>query len=305
MPHDRSTELAELLREVRRIEVQSSRLVSGAMAGGYSSVFRGAGIEFEEVREYSEGDDPRTVDWGVTARMGRPFVKKFVDERELTVLFLLDLSASMDGGFAAWSGRQMAARICACLGLSATHNNDKVGLVAFGDEVVKFVPPRKGKGHALRIVRDCLWLPRSTGGTALGSALDFARTAVRRRAVVFLLSDFLAEGHAGPLRLCARRHDLVAVRLLPPEAMAPPRAGLLRLRDPEGGAASVFDWRSRTLRQAYGDRLAAWDQRLRDQLRRARVDLVDVPLPATPDRDAVARPILRFFRMRELRGSKR
>lgn len=304
MEDAREDELAELLAEVRRIEVQSRRLISGALAGGYTSVFRGAGIEFDEVREFVPGDDPRSVDWNVTARMGRPFVKKYVDERELTLLFLLDLSPSMTGGFGTWSSRQMAARVCGCLALSAVRHHDKVGLIAFDDAVRKFVPPKKGLGHALRIVRDCLALPESGAGTALGPALDFAAHVVRRRAVVFLVSDFLADGFMRPLTLCARRHDVVAVRLLPAE-LSPPAADSLRLRDPETGRVTVVDWRHAPTRAAYSARVAQWRQALAASLQRARVDLMDVPIPTLPDRDAIARPILSFFRMRELRGSKR
>lgn len=295
--------LSELIAQVRRIEVQSRRLVSGMMAGAYSSIFRGAGIEFDEVREYAEGDDPRTVDWQVTARVGRPFVKTYVDERELTVLFLLDLSASMSGGFGPWSVRQMAARLCACLALSAVSNNDRVGLIAFGERIERCVPPRRGQGHALRIVRDCLALP--CAGTAdPGVALDFAARTTRRHAIVFLLSDFLWPQFPAALTRCARQHDLIAVRLLPPE-LAAPAAGLMHLADPERGVRRVVDWRSATVREAYAGNVARWRQHCEQQLRRARVDVMDVPVPATIDRDAVVRPLLRFFAMRARRGEKR
>jgi len=301
---DRGAELSEILHEVRLIEVQSSRLVTEMMAGGYSSVFRGSGIEFDEVREYVEGDDPRTVDWNVTARVGRPYVKKFVDERELRVLFLLDLSASMSGGFGLWSARQMAARVCACLALSAVENNDRVGLIAFSRKVDKYVPPRKGAGHVLRIVRDCLALPGASARTELAPALEFTARVALRRAVVFVMSDFLVSGWEEALALCARRHDVIAVRLLPAE-LAPPETGLVRLRDPESGRETVVDWRSARVRATYGERVARWRTRTEIGLRRAEVDLIDVPLPREPNKDAVARPILRFFRMRELRGAKR
>jgi uncharacterized protein (DUF58 family) len=304
MIDDPDDELAELLAEVRRIEVQSSRLATGALAGGYTSVFRGAGIEFEEVREYAEGDDPRTVDWNVSARMGRPFVKKFVDERELTLLFALDLSPSMDGGFGAWSPRQMAARICACLALSAVRNNDKVGLIAFGDRVQRFVPPAKGMQHALRVVRDCLALPAAAGATVFGPALEFATHVHRRRGILFLLSDFLAGGWQRELTACARRHDVIAVRLLPPELADPPAAAM-RVRDPETGRVTVVDWRAAETRAAWRRRVAAWQADVAAALRRARVDSMDVPLPQQPERDAIARPILAFFRMRERRGGRR
>ena len=304
MPEAPAADLAELLAEVRRIDVQSKRLVRDVMAGGYVSVFKGAGIEFDEVREYAEGDDPRHVDWNVTARVGRPFVKKYVDERERTVLFLLDLSASMTGGFGIWSARQTAARVCACLGLSATRSGDKVGLIAFGEGVERYEPPKKGFGHALRIVRDCLALPASAGATDPASALEHATRAVRRRSIVFLVSDFLCGGWERALTLCARRHDLIAVRLGLPELDGLPR-GLVRLRDPESGEDVTIDGSRPRVREAYARRVAEARRATEAALARARVDLLDVPIPRVPGKDLVAGPILRFFRMRELRGAKR
>ncbi|MCC6671836.1 MAG: DUF58 domain-containing protein [Planctomycetes bacterium] len=304
MATEHDDELAELLREVRRIEVQSNRLVTDVMAGGYSSVFRGAGIEFDAVREYVPGDDPRAVDWNVTARVGRPFVKKYAEERELTVLFLLDLSASMSGGFGVLSARQMAARVCACLALSAVKAGDKVGLIAFRDAVDAYVPAKKGLGHVLRIVRDCLVLPSGGTRSDLGPALHFAASVVRRRAVIFLVSDFLVPSCGDGLAQCARRHDLIAVRLLTPE-LAPPAAGLMRVRDPETGTETLVDWSSARVRAAYAARVARWRARHAGELRRANVDLMDVPVPRVSDKDAVARPILGFFKMREARGAKR
>jgi len=231
-------------------------------------------------------------------------VKKYVEERELTVLFLLDLSRSMTGGFGRWSARQMAARVCACLALAAVRNDDKVGLVAFGAGLEKVVPVAKGVGHALRIVRDCLALPPAAGPTDMRPALEFAGRVVRGHAVVFLVSDFLAGGWRAPLGLCARRHDVVAVRLLTPE-LAPPDAGLLRLRDPETGEDTLVDWGSARVREAYARRVDLWRARTADDLRRTGVDLMDVPVPRAPGKDAVAAPILAFFRMREVRGEKR
>lgn len=302
------TDLAAVLEEVRRIDVQSRRLVTDLMAGGYGSVFRGAGIEFEGVREYVEGDDPRSVDWNVSARMGRPFVRTYTDERELTVAFVVDLSASMRGGFGALSARQTAARVCACLALSANRNDDKVGLVAFSAGVDRYVPPKKGVGHVLRILRDCLALPGAEGPSDAASALGFATRVLRRRAIVFLVSDFLFDrggdrAWTDALALCARRHDVIAVRVLPPE-LDPPGGGLTRLRDPESGRTTVADWGSPRVRAAYAAAVAAWRDRVADRIRRAGADRMDVPVPRVPDRDAIARPILRFFRMRELRGAK-
>jgi uncharacterized protein (DUF58 family) len=298
--------LAELLAEVRRIELQSRRLVAELLTGGYTSVFRGSGLEFDRVREYAEGDDPRAVDWNVTARMGRPFVKTYVDERELTVLFLLDCSASMDAGFGAWSARQAAARIGACLALSAARNNDKVGLIAFSDGVDKYVAPKKGPGHALRVVRDCLALPGADLRTNPAPALEFAARVVRRHAIVFLLSDFRSDPRTWqhPLTHCARRHDVVAVRVLTPEREPPPR-GLMRVRDPETGAEHVVDWSSARVRAAYAKRTEDHRLAVEEALRRAKVDRMDVPLGVARDPGAISGPIVRFFRMREARGAKR
>ncbi|MFO1050717.1 MAG: DUF58 domain-containing protein [Planctomycetota bacterium] len=304
MEDERDDELAELLAEVRRIEVQANRLVRGVMAGGYSSVFRGAGIEFDEVREYVPGDDPRSVDWNVTARVGRPFVKKYVDERELTVMFLLDVSASTRCGFGTWSMRQAAARICACLAMSAVRNDDKVGLIAFSSRVEHHVPPQKGAGHALRIVRDCLALRGEEPGTDLRAPLDFVGRVLRRKSILFLVSDFLTPGFERELGLCARRHDLIAVRLQAPE-LAAPDARLVRFRDPESGAARVVDWSCPRTRAGYEERVATWRAQTADILRRVGVDLMDVRVPRDPGRDGIAKPILEFFRMRELRGEKR
>lgn len=296
--------LAGLLAEVRRIEVQSSRLVTDVLAGGYRSTFRGAGIEFAEVREYVEGDDPRTIDWNVTARAGRPFVKRFVEERELTVVFALDLSASMDAGFGGWSMRQAAARFCALLGLAAIANNDRVGLIAGSDEVERFVLPKKGAGHVLRVVRDVLLLRGSTKGTDVGELAAEASRCLRRRTVVFLLSDFLSFGHEPELALCARRHDLVAVRLSPPELLDPPHA-LLRVVDPETGQRQLVDFKAPKVRAAWAERVGGLRSQADEALTRARIDRIDIAIPARPELVAIAQPILRFFRMRELREAKR
>lgn len=303
MAEDRDPELQELLEEVRRIEAQSRRLVRDILIG-YSSVFRGAGIEFDRVREYEPGDDPRSVDWNVTARTGRPFVRKYIDERELTMLFVLDLSPSMSTGFGWWSLRQMAARLCACLALSAVHNNDKVGMLGFSDQVASWVPAKKGLGHALRLVRDCLVLRAPEQRSDLTPALEFINGVVRRRAVVFVLSDFLLSGWQPALFRCARRHDVIAVRLVPPE-LTPPESGLLRVRDPEGGRTAVVDFANAQVRSRYRERLERFRKQTETDLARAGVDLMEVPVPRQRDPDAAVRPILQFFRMREMRGARR
>lgn len=289
----------EILREVRRIQVRTNRLVSEVMAGGYTSVFRGSGIEFDEVREYAPGDDPRSVDWNVTARTGRPHIKKYVEERELTVLFLFDLSASMRGGFGERSLRHVAALFCACLALSAVRNNDKVGWIGFTDRVEKYVPAKKGAGHALRIVRDCLAYEAERTRTDFVPALEFAAGVVRRRAVLFLVSDFAAaSGYERELSIVARRHDVVAARVLPPELELPATIGLTRLRDLETGAEVLRDFSREFVRRRYRENVARWDSDLTAALRRARVDRIDLKT-----HEPIAEPILSFFRRRELRAS--
>lgn len=291
-------ELQQLLREVRRIRVQSSRLVQGALAGGYRSVFRGSGVEFEEVRAYAEGDDPRSVDWNVTARMGWPYVKKYVDERQLNLAFVLDLSASMDAGFSAWSPRQMAARVCACLMLAAVQNDDRVAFLGYDQEVRRYEAPRKGMRHVLRIVRDFLALEAEAKTSDPGVALRRATRVLPAHSAVFLVSDFLGGGWQPALQACAERHQVTAVRLLAPELQSPP-PGMWRLEDAEAsGRRRVVDGSDPAVKAAYRQKVEAWDRETRWMLRRAGVARLDVPLPRTADPDAVARPILAFFQRR-------
>ena len=252
----------------------SHRLVTSMMAGGYTAAFRGSGLEFDGVREYEEGDDPRLVDWNVTARVGRPFVKTYVDERELTVMFLLDLSASMDGGFSVWSARQTAARICACLALSAIRTGDKVGLIGFSDAVDKYVPPGKGVGHVLRIVRDCLALPGKSRATDLRPALEFASRVIPRHAVLFLVSDFLADGWQQALTLCARRHDVVVLQVLDPAERTFPFDRMTKFEGLEEYPDLLADPKS--LREAYLEQLDLFRRRLRQGCLAERIDVVEM-----------------------------
>ena len=300
---DSNAELRELLAEVRRIEVQSKRLVASALAGGYRSVFRGSGLEFDEVREYVSGDDPRAVDWNVTARVGKPFIKKYVDERELTVVFLVDLSASMDHGFGHYTMRQMAARISGCLALSAVRNNDKIGFIGFSEQVDKYVPARKGSRHALSVIRDSLALRGASPTSNLSAALDFAGSVLRGHATLFLISDFCSDGWQKSVPLCARRHDLIAVRLLPPEFEELPPLSM-RAVDPESGRKLWLDGQSAAVREQYQQSMSDWQAKVKQQLLRGKVDCMDVPVPRHADADAIAKPIHRFFLMREQRGAK-
>lgn len=292
--------LAEVLAEVRRVPLRGSRFVTDVLTGGYLSTFRGAGVEFEEVREYSEGDDPRHVDWNVTARVGRPFVKRFVEEREHTLMFALDRSASMQAGFGAWSPAQAAARFCALIGLLAIANNDGVGFVGGAARPERYVPPRKGQSHVLSVLRDCAAGGAGEGDSNLGGLVAEISRRTRRRTVVFLLSDFLSLGHARDVAFCARRHDLVAVRFTSPELLDPPRA-ILRARDPVTGRLVTADFAARAVRAAWLERVARLRAAVDAEFEGARVDRVDVEIPKRRDIDAIAAPLQRFFRLRERR----
>lgn len=295
--------LAALLREVRRIHLRCDRLVADEFAGGYRTAFRGAGVEFDEVREYVPGDDPRDVDWNVTARTGRPHVKKYVDERERSLLFLLDLSPSMHAGFGAWSPRDAAVRFCALLTAAALRHDDRVGLAAFGSEVLRWVPPRKGQRHAMQVLRDALGWPAAPAGTgsALDAALGRAASSLRRRTTVFVLSDFFAEGWEEALRRCRARHDVVAVPIRSPECDEPP-TGLIRLADPETGRARVLDLADARVRAAWGARIAEQRARLDAQLDAARVARIDLAPGREADLDALVGPVQAFFRTRRRRA---
>ncbi len=293
-----------MLADVRRIELQPGRLVTDVHSGGFRSTFRGAGVEFADVREYVEGDDPRAVDWNVTARFGRPFVKRFVEERERTLVFVLDLGVCMGAGLGAWSLRQAAARFCACLGLMAIANHDAVGLVAGGAAVRRTVLPKKGAAHVLRVLRDCVELPLATVPGDLDVLLARLAARVRRRAVVFVLSDFAGSAALPSLTVCARHHDVVAVRIVPLEAHDPPPA-LLRARDPVTGRTEVVDFGAPAVRAAWAARVDAWTHARAGQLGRAAVDLVDVRVPQRADAGALAKPLAAFFRRRALREVRR
>ncbi len=291
----------ELLREVRRIQIRTDRLVTDVVSGGYSSVFRGSGIEFDEVREWVEGDDYRSVDWNVTARAGRPFIKKYVEERELTVLFVLDRSRSMRFGSIVREGRprtlaRVATEFVACLALSATRNNDKVGFVATDGERPLFVPAAKGRAHVLRILRDCLADPVDPCRDALAEAIGYAARVQRKRAIVFVLSDFLADFPERELRLLARRHDLSLVPCSDPllEAL-PERGGLYNLIDLERGGAGVLDGRSARTRAAYAQAAARRRADLVERSRRLGAGLLPIDT-----REPVSSSVVAFFRRREL-----
>jgi len=267
---------ADALRQVRRLHLRARRLVQSLLGGEYHSAFKGAGLSFEEVREYQPGDDVRTIDWNVTARVGHPFIKRFVEERELTLLLVVDVSASTKFGTGMLSKRAAAAELAALLALCATSNNDRVGLVAFTSEVEEFVPPNKGARHVLRMLRDILsFEPRNTG-TDLAAALDYVTKVQRRRAIVFVLSDFLGTGYEKSFRRAARKHDLVAIRTTDPRESDWPAAGLVRMRDAETGEQVLLDSSDTGLRTRFEARAAERSAAFTKLARGAQADVIEV-----------------------------
>src|SRR6185437_1313671 len=241
----------EVLRQIRRLQLKARRAVEDLLGGEYHSVFKGTGLAFEEVREYQPGDDVRTIDWNVTARMGQPFIKRFVEERELTMLLAVDVSASQRFGTRQLTKRAVAAELAALLALCAVSNNDRVGLVAFTESVERFVPPNKGPRHVLRLLRDILAFEPQKRGTDLSAALDYLNKMQRRRAIVFLVSDFLVSGFETAFRRAARKHDLIAVRTTDPRELDWPAAGLIRVEDAETGRQMVIDTSNRSFREVF------------------------------------------------------
>ncbi len=293
-----TTELdtAEILRAVKRVQLRTRKAVTDMVAGGFASVFRGSGMEFEEVREYVPGDDVRAIDWNVTARTGRPYIKKFVEEREQTVMLAHDLSASTRLGSSHRNVRQSAAELAAVLAFSATHSGDRAGYLGFTDEVELELPPRGGNRQAFRIIREALYRETEDAATDITVACDHLAHVLKRRSYIFLISDFLATGFDRSLGVLARRHDVVALRLVDRLHHDLPAVGLVRWRDPETGRELVVDTGSAAVRKAVARRAAERTARLRAQLGTHRVDLVDIPVGGS-----VVDPLVAYLKMRERR----
>ena len=286
----------ELLAQIRRIEIRARRLASTLLAGDYRSVFRGSGIEFAEAREYVAGDDVRLIDWNVTARMGTPWVKHYVEEREVNVVSVVDLSASQLAARSPSGRLGVAAQVCALLSFAAASNNDRSGLLTFSDRVERFVPPARGTRHVLRLVRDILFHPPPHSGTDLAAATDYLSRVLRRRSIIFLLSDFFDAGYEQSLRTLARRHDVVAISLVDPLDLALPDAGMIEVEDAESGERVLVDSSSAGVRRRFRQHaLERADQR-RNTLAAAGVEEIELRL----DEDYVA-PLLRYFRRRAAR----
>ncbi len=284
----------QVMREVRRIEITTRHLVRDIVAGEYSSAFRGRGVEFAEVREYQPGDDVRTIDWNVTARLGSAYVKRYLEERELTVLFVADLSASAGFGSVRRTKGDLTAEVCAVLALAAARNNDRVGAVFATDRVERYVAPRKGRRQALRVISDLLTFRPVRPGTDLGAALGYLEPMLRRRAVIFLISDFLGSGYEPPLARLARRHDLIAILVTDPRERELPDVGLVTLWDPESGSWRVVDTGDTGVRERFRSRTAAFDATLERTLTESGADLLRLETGRS-----YAEPLLAFFRRRE------
>ena len=286
----------EILKKIQRIEIFSNRLVNTVFAGEYESVFKGQGITFDEVREYQVGDEIRTIDWNVTARMGQAYIKKYVEERERIMMLVVDMSASTRFGSIAETKAEIAAEVAALLAFSAIKNNDKVGLICFTGIVEHFVAPRKGKRHVLRVVRDILRFQPKQPGTNIETALAFADRVLKPHSVVFLISDFKDSGYEKQLRLSSKQHSLIAVTLQDRREVELPNVGLIELEDAESGERIIVDTRSETARDLYTELNRRADAERRHVFRANQVDSIHIRTD-----EPYVKPLIQFFRQRTAR----
>ena len=288
----------ELIKKIRHIEIRTRRLVNDSFAGEYHSIFKGRGMAFDEVRPYQYGDEIRTIDWNVTARTGEPYVKRFVEERELTVMLLVDASASENFGSVKQFKRELAAELAAVLSFAATTNNDKVGLMIFTDQIELFIPPRKGRRHVLRLIRELLAYEPQSRGTDIKMALEKANQLLKRRGIIFLVSDFVADpdSYKQAMSITNRRHDLIAVDLHDPLESGLKNVGLLALEDPETDEIVWVDTNSQAWQRAYHQRYQAMESGKKQVFQQAQVDRIDI----STDVDYTA-PLTMFFKDRARR----
>jgi uncharacterized protein (DUF58 family) len=289
----------EVLRQVKLLELRTRGLVNSLFTGEYRSVFKGQGMEFAEVREYQPGDEVRSIDWNVTARMQRPYVKRYIEERELTVMLAVDVSGSERFGTRRRFKSEVASELAAVLAMSAIRNNDRVGNLMFTDRIEHVVPPRKGRRHALRLIRDILAFEPEGRGTDIAAATEYLNKMLAHKAIIFLVSDFLGDNIERPLTLLAQRHDVVAVTLEDPSERVLPDIGLVRLVDPETGQALDIDTSDPKVRSQFDTLVSGDAQRRRHLLRRLAID----EIPVNTDQ-GIMEPLLRFFRTRERRIRK-
>ena len=274
-----ATDVKELMAKVGKIRILTNKLIDDQLSGDYHSTFKGQGVEFDEVRPYTPGDDVRTIDWNVTAKTGLPYIKRFSEERELTILFLVDVSGSQGYGSVRRSKMELAAEVTALLALTAIRNQDKIGLILFSDQIVKYIPPRKGRDSVMRLVREVLAAEdAATGGTDIAAALKFLNGVQKRRAVVFLVSDFLGNvlGFEKMLRATARHHDMVCVPVSDPAERELPNVGLVELEDPETGELVLVDTSSASVRKRFAKRAAAEGEELRTFFRKTGIDTLPI-----------------------------
>lgn len=290
---------AELMRQVGKIRVFTSRLVDERLSGEYHSVFKGQGIEFDEVREYAAGDDVRSIDWNVTARMGHPFVKRFAEERELTVIFVVDISGSQCFGSGSRSKAEVAAEITCLLALSAIRNQDKVGLVLFSERIEKSIPPRKGRTAVMRLVREVLAAEETRRGTDIRAALRFLNNVQKRKAVVFLISDFMTSGYQRELRVTARKHDVICCPVSDPLEENLVDVGLIEIQDPESGELFLLDTSSQSVREHFRRQAAIHRSELSEMFKRCKMDAIFL----STERPFVDE-VRRLFRQRQVRAGR-
>ncbi len=286
----------EILKKVQRIHIQTSHMVNDILAGEYLSTFKGSGMEFDSVREYQVGDDVRNIDWNVTARTGHPFVKKFVEERELTVMLMVDASSSGYFGSTNKLKNEIAAELCAVLAFSAIRNNDKVGLIIFTDRIEMFLPPKKGKKHVLRVIRELLCFKPQRSRTDLEMSIAYLGRVLKRKSVVFMVSDFLSEGYEKTLRVASRKHDLIAINIVDPREIEMPALGFIELVDAETGESIIVDTYDKNFRQGFSLLNTEDIRKRKDLFRSMNIDMIEI----RTDKPYID-PILRFFRMREKR----
>jgi len=285
-----------LLKKVRQIDIVSRKVVDELLGGEYKSVFKGRGMEFDEVREYQPGDEVRTIDWNVTARTGKPFVKRFIEEREQALFFLVDMSASGTFGSAGKTKNETAAELCGLLAFSAIKNNDKVGLIIFTDEIELFIPPDKGQLHVLHIIREILDFEPKHNGTSIACALDYLGKMVKKKCVTFLISDFQDTDYDKALKLAAIHYDLIAITVTDPRELELPNAGLVELTDAETGEQILVDTASAAARKKFNVAARARHLEIKDALSRLNIDQIDIHT----DRDYM-HDLIRFFQTRERR----
>ena len=286
----------ELAKKIRYIQIYTSKAVNDSLAGEYQSVFKGRGMEFDEVREYRIGDDIRSIDWNVTARTGEPHVKLFVEERELTVIFLVDLSASGSFGSTGKIKNEVAAELCALLAFSAIKNNDKVGLIVFTDQVEMFIPPAKGTTHVLRLIRELLDFKPKQSKTSISAGIEYLGRVITKRSVVFLISDFLEDGYEKQLRVLGKKHDLIAVSITDPREVKLPNVGLIELEDAETGELILIDTGSKGIRNKYEKLGAERYGSQKEMFRSMDIDQIEI----YTNRDYL-KDLVKFFKTRERR----